>query len=139
MREIKFRGKRKDTNEWMYGNHYGAGRESLESFWMAVSDELIDRETVGQFTGLHDSTRTKEFPNGKEIYEGSIVNFKYEPKLYGVPRSFNGVVEWDTCNPTFVIKEISGKGRTEYDFIICDLVTLTVIGNIHENPELLKT
>lgn len=53
-RDIRFRGSRKDDGEWQYGLHPGTGRNSLELFWMNVADGIIDPETVGEFTGLHD-------------------------------------------------------------------------------------
>ena len=57
MREIRFRAKRKDTGEWLYWN-------LLDGF--SYPKEIIDEDTVGQYTGLKDK-------NGKEIYEGDIL------------------------------------------------------------------
>ena len=119
MRENKFRGKRVDNGELVYGWYYQLRRSENEVVHYIVENPLpllngvkeyiVIPETIGQFTGLLDK-------NGKEIYEGDEVHC-WGGEYYQGYWEFNDVV---------VVKDIRDLGivgMTEY----CE-----VIGNIHE-------
>lgn len=132
MRTIKFRGKEVATNTWVYGGCIPTPKGCYitipknETTWDSYR---IIPKTIGQFTGLLDI-------NGKEIYEGDIVDCDYilydpwddrEENLQPI----RCVVEYEGCG--FVLKE----GEDLYQFFH-DVKNIKVIGNIHDNPELFK-
>ncbi len=126
MREILFRGKRKDNGNWISGSYH----KRIDDYFIiplpiVTSQSKVIPETVGQFTGLKDK-------NGKRIFEGDIVLFDYIGKNRGVHGKkavcFNNGkfgVFWG-WHKEFV--PLDGFANT----------TLEVIGNIHDNPELLE-
>jgi len=86
--------------------------------------DVSDRYILMQFTGLKDK-------NGKEIYEGDIVYCAIqEADRTGFILDYTATVEYDICNPCFVLKQ--ENGRVEYDFVMCGLMILEVIGNIYQ-------
>lgn len=126
MREIKFRGKRLDNGEWVYGNIQVPKPPFAKWFmWDEGSQVEVDPNTVGQYTGLKDKN------NNADIFEGDIVAVSFG----------------DIVIPLLVVFDCGGwKIREKYDETLHDLEAYTsskdvnsVIGNIHDNPELLKT
>lgn len=120
MREILFRGKPKGSVDWLYG-HY-TQYKGVAQIW-AGSDNgqwnyVIDPETVGQFTGLTDK-------NGKKIFEGDIC--KVGNLIYKV------VFEY-SC---WWFKILSNKVYCCPAFNSHCGEHCEIIGNIHDNPELL--
>lgn len=127
MRTIKFRGKRLDNGEWLYGDlmHDNAGGcyvypiESENLF----KENKVNPDTVGQFTGLIDK-------NGKEIYEGDVVSFVIDE------HHFYGIIKWGSCRACFFIGDPTHSIRLPLCGSFELKETLEVIGNIHDNPEL---
>lgn len=130
MRNTIFRGKRKDNGEWIVGYYcemFNPATKSGLPLLHIISDLLpfsaeIDPETLGQFTGLRDR-------KGRAIFEGDILKCNRNKYIEGVVVA----EEWNCscCDGVFGFA-IQGDGDLR-NFDICDIV-----GNIHDNPELLK-
>lgn len=143
MREILFRGKRKDNGEWTYGyycpkpySHFPCEAtifpsETIDRDWHG---ERVDPDTVGQFTGLTDK-------NGTKIFEGDIVaGTAYSSECIGVIvwideiggfgvryRSREDPTSWENSS---ILKAVSMGRQDNY--------AAQIIGNIYDNPELLE-
>ena len=144
MREYKFRGKT-ENNIWKYGsllkdnpqkiyyivdNEDGTGREVLE-------------KTIGQYTGLKDK-------NGKEIYEGDIVEFKdvgEEGYEYKEGFDFDNIAQVVYKNGIYTLSNFGETDNSYYATNSTDEERLEevlrngnckVVGNIYDNPELLE-
>lgn len=132
MREILFRAKRLDNGEWVEGllwrKKYNSNKLFISCFPNEDDDEeayVIDPETVGQFTGMLDI-------NGKKIFEGDIINFKRTTAL-GFTASRIGDVRYYDKLPIYYIMATTGDA---WDWVDCQ--EIEVIGNIFDDPELLK-
>lgn len=124
MREILFRGQRFD-GVWVEG--YFFAKPILEKYFIIIGEDqyMVKPETVGQYTGLTDK-------NGVKIFEGDIIKDDWG-KIYTViftTKSCSFMVE---C--TVALNEYE-KGRYWIGDAWCE--SISVIGNIHDNPELLK-
>ena len=145
-REIAFRGKSKSTGEWVDG--YYVGDNTIIAYNEVVYDlGFIDISpchdcypgSIGQFTGLYDK-------NGKEIYEGDILRGdEYPFNCDGVDNYFAEIVWADNVcgfyrlthkNPNSTVRGISHGNWEQLDED--NIKSFEVIGNIHDNPELLK-
>ena len=153
MREILFKGKTK-TGEWIegnfidWGNHvqvyifpllnyatsYGLGDS------ISIHAKAVIPETVGQYTGLTDK-------NGKKIFEGDIIKQTFRLKQtngcqerdvlsvieYGISWNYSTV-----CGVTQRFKDGSGIAMLSVMNGTNGIVDCEIIGNIHDNPELMK-
>ena len=132
MREILFRGKRKENGRWIYGslvpketNSYADGfliidgalnYDELDYYQPSFSTYSVVPETIGQYIGLNDK-------NGKKIFEGDIIKYKN-----------NSPCEVGYIDGQFVMmwKNFYRNFERAYDDKI------EIIGNTHDNPELLE-
>lgn len=126
MRKIEFKGKRKDNGEWIYGsliiskgNYYiTEGYCEIGTFDLNFIKYEVIPETIGQYTGLKDK-------NGKKIFEGDIVK-TYNNEICIVIYNYN----------QFGLSVVD-KSKT-YGWVDFIEYNLEIIGNIWDNPELLK-
>ena len=128
MREIKFRAKRTDTGEWVFGDlqHVQrintkeqaeqSGRRSEPAVRIANYD--VDEQTIGQYTGMKDA-------DGKEIYEGDVI---FQTNVFG-ERKYS----LEYINGAFCLCRNGDIWLTLVDVRL----SIYVKGNIHDNPELL--
>ena len=133
MREILFRGKRIGANRnrdglktgiMVYGSlfvdHKGQAKIKWynEEYGSSITS-IVEPETVGQYTGLTDK-------NGKKIFEGDVVESIFS--------EFKGVVVFDEYSRFMIKGLIDGR----YYLLAYNNDDCEIIGNIHDNPELLK-
>ena len=138
MREILFRGKRRDNGEWVEGllSQATVIPEDGQAYVATTIDKLVEKPfdggwlevdpaTVGQYTGLTDK-------NGKRIFEGDILRFSYE----GENRGVNGTEAVIFENGKFGVRWGWHRELVALDGFAN--TSIEVIGNIHDDPELLE-
>lgn len=150
-RSIKFRGKRIDNGEWVFGFLFRTTVDGMPCNCILNGDSLFDDtslpeyismyftlnkdlfvvvpDTVGQFTGLHDK-------NGEEIYEGDILQWgEGDYKIKQVVMFLHGAFGYK-CDPYTFIPYV---GNTNFDFWAKGTDhRFEIIGNTHDNPELMR-
>lgn len=132
-REIKFRGIRLDNGKWVIGDLIlikgGALILPIGKGW---DQHRVDAETVGQFTGLKDK-------DGRDIYEGDIIecaDSRGEPIRHFVEfcKERGYYAQYFADHSPLPAYE---AGPIYQDYI--DKLGKYVVGNVFDNPELLKT
>lgn len=120
MREILFRGK--DEFGWIYGDLVHDGNEI--GIKTSVGAFIVAPETIGQYTGLCDK-------NGTKIFEGDIVLYSW--LSFGELPFYIEFIDGEFCatplRQTDDLWQIRISGEN---------LNFEVIGNIHDNPELLE-
>lgn len=156
MREILFRGKITDNGEWVEGylvktRHYPSN--DIHYFIIGIDSNWCDYEgydleydvipeTVGEYTGLTDK-------NGKKIFEDDIVKFVHKGKIkssddfpyavqYGEPYSRNYKIKFVNTFANYGLRFINGSIHFPCKQGTLSMYDCEVIGNIHDNSELLK-
>ena len=140
MREILFRVKTL-TNRWVYGSYYKqeefygnkedadviiSSTESL-TYDQALEYAIVIPETIGQYTGLTDK-------NGKKIFEGDIVkHYNNSDERFDI-----GVIYWDEKFSQLKRTSIGNFHHSSFTYSISRSCDYEIIGNIHDNPGLLK-
>ena len=128
-RTIKFRGKRLDNGEWVYGDlEYNRAKNIARIHTYDEDGEYliqhsVDPATVGQFTGLLNK-------NGKEIYEGDIL-------MLGSSDAGICEVKWNESQLAFCIRFYYERnlGTRPLGAWARDGKNIAILGNIHDNPE----
>ena len=139
MRDIIFKGKRKDNSEWVEGYLFDDGMVDSKRMFIGslvitehkgLGEDVWDMghafyevlpDTIGQYTGLTDK-------NGKKVFEGDIFVYDNETTY---------LVKWDYEYCGFYAEAV--EEYNDYDVLgnfyssLCE-----AIGNIHDNPELLE-
>ena len=131
MRDILFRGKSIFDGEWLQGDLFHRNDEFLINNYQKGFNIAVKPETVGQFTGVTDK-------NGKKIFEGDIVNEKHEGNCvvrYSRHDLWCCGCCFDSHESVGFYLDTEGNGAYSDDEAWHDI---EVIGNIHDNPELLE-
>ena len=140
MRLIIFRGKRKANNEWVVGNYFydpdleynhimGFDYYNEEGIQREFFDVEVIPETVGQYTGLTDK-------NGKKIFEGDIIEGHCHSQWSHRLQRCVVAYERDGFEARHYVMQ--GGEERYYTYKVLFSKDVVVIGNITDNPELLK-
>ena len=135
MREILFHGKRTDNGEWVEGDvlqtRYHSGHIEYQIMPQTPVSSAVPvlPETIGQFTGLTDK-------NGVRIFEGDICRFKRFNDIHVGEIVFNVTTASFVMRYQSIVGAYGEKATQKMLLSVCD--DIEVIGNIHDNPELME-
>lgn len=128
-REILFRGKSVVTGEWVEGHYFEHGEHCILNTRKVENDmtkfvEKIDPKTLGQYTVLRDK-------NGTRIFEGDILKNDRTGEI--------GFVSWHGTMAGFILNKLPREknGGFCWGELFHSYMKRAVIGNIHDNPELM--
>lgn len=140
MRTIKFRAKRADNGEWVYGDlEHNPAKDitrihTYDTEGNYEGQHIVTPESVCQFTGLRDI-------KGNEIYDGDILDTKTSNL---VPNGYSFICKWiesgfclEYQGRTYGVKE-SNRWMNKYPLCQKNVEDLLIMGNIYDNPELVK-
>lgn len=142
MREIIFRGKRVDNEEWVYGflccaividewtPHKWEDEEGYTGEYCTTESYEVIPETVGQYTGVIDK-------NGKKIFEGDIIDYTWDT-LCGGKEHRTYVISYGNNQAKFIGDCVIGNPRHQLPTFECMGKRGEVIGNIYDNKEILE-
>lgn len=140
-REIKFRGKSINTGEWLYGHLFNYGLTAptnvpcisvcVPTSWEeAYSLYAVHPDTIGQYTGLKDK-------NGKEIYEGDILEYIGKRKD-NMNKVYRRKCVFHEGMFALLSKELPAYSALNYHCMEDGRSAWRVIGNTYDNPEMMK-
>ena len=138
MRTIKFRAQDIASNKWLYGDLRHHKDDVCIFEQEGNKGEQVKRDTIGQYTGMHDK-------NGKEIYEGDIIYSEFSDGSH--TRCLVGWNDEKTCfgiMHEYVYRfKLQGYDFPEFDSRLLSVFRkdgkiFEVIGNIHDNPGLIN-
>jgi hypothetical protein len=131
-REILFRGKDFLKEEWVYGDlvktkNFVAIKKTNGDYFHPTQ---VSPNTVGQYTGLKDK-------NGKQIFEGDILGYIGKRKD-NMNKVYRRKVVFHEGMFALLSKELPAYSALNYHCMEDGRSAWSVIGNIHDNPELIK-
>lgn len=132
MREILFRAKRTDNDEWIEGDllqYLGWGKVHIVQHYKGAGGQEVIPETVGQYTGINDM-------NNKRIFEGDVISIPYRD-MSGFLEFQEALVFWDDERIAWCVKFMDGEILYLNDVIDPhNSIDFEIVSNIIDNKEL---
>lgn len=128
IRDILFRGKKKYQDLWVEGGFYYLKYPAIITCRNKLHSIAVEEETVGMYTTLSDR-------NGRKIFEGDFCRF-YSDEEYSDYEVFFTNSASDCQAVGFYVRQLDTGATDTFDAFFAS--NCEVIGNIHDNPELLK-